>query len=177
MSHCCKLLIICTDQPGLCHPLGIHCMCSVWQIWDFLWHETMHTACCDGAGRLGFTKTTSLERKQYHYLLGISRADRRRIQIIQVQQVHCLARAPGRIAKTALAFKWQRLTDDSKLEVTQKHGIWICLRNVTVTFESVKWKWQLLTWISLNWNRLCISCWKCSGCYLLLCYYILISLW
>lgn len=53
-------------------------------------------------------------------------------------KVHCLVRAPGRPARRALAFKWQRLNADNKLEVTQKHGIWICLRNVTVTFESVK---------------------------------------
>lgn len=32
----------------------------------------------------------------------------------------CLVRAPGRLAKRALAFKWQRLTADNKLEVTQK---------------------------------------------------------
>lgn len=83
-DHCRKLLIICTAQLGLCHPLGMHCMCLAWQIRNFfLWQETIYTARCDGAGWFGFTKTTSLERKQHHYLLGISRADRGRIQTIQ----------------------------------------------------------------------------------------------
>lgn len=107
---------------------------------------------------LRFPRTTSLETKQYHYFLGISIADRGRVRIIQSGDTLSSKSTGKTCEKILLMFKWQRLTAGSKLEVTQEHGTWICLRNVIVTFETAKWKWQLLTWISLNRNRPCISC-------------------
>lgn len=87
---------------------------------------------------LRFTRTPSLERKLYHYFLGISIADRGRLRIIQSGDTLSSESPWKTCEKTAFMLKWQSLTADSKLKVTQEYGIWICLRNVTMTFETAK---------------------------------------
>lgn len=114
-----------------------------------------HSSCCraskiyqDDIACKENSKTTSWERAQRTVgELGLSAAE-----------LHRLARAPGRIDRTVLGCLNGSLTADSELVGIQDHNICICLRNVNVTFETAEWKWQTLTWISLNWNRWCISC-------------------
>lgn len=81
---------------------------------------------------LGFT--TSLERKQYHYFLGTSIADRGRVRIIQCI-IHYLARAPGRLARRALWFL------SGRVWLLMVNFRW--LSNMISGFVSEMWLWHL----------------------------------
>jgi len=69
---------------------------------------------------LGFTGTASLERKQYHYFLGINVADGGRIRITQSGDALPSESTWKTSKKSPLMLKWQRLTAVSKLRNTSQ---------------------------------------------------------
>lgn len=85
---------------------------------------------------LGFTRTTSLERKWYSYLVGISAAERGVVRVIQRGDTLSSESGWRTRQKSAVPLQRQRPPAGSKLEGTQEHAVWIRLRNVTVTFET-----------------------------------------
>lgn len=153
------------------------CAVCAWFAKFFLWQGNSHTGHHDGVAPQDGWDSLRLHlwREQYHYLLGISVAGRGRVRITQGEDT---LSSKSTLREEPLMFKWQRLTADSKLEVTHEHGIWICLGNGTATFETAKWKRQLLTWIPLNRNRLCIF--QTRNVLIIFCFcvhYILMYLW